>query len=42
MIKKYLEKIKVWYNNREPQDYYDPFAGLAFVAKKKNSPEENK
>lgn len=41
MFKEFFNKIKVWYNNREPQDYYDPFAGLAFVAKKKNK-DDNK
>lgn len=42
MLKEFFNKIKVWYNNREPQDYYDPFTGLAFVAKKKNNKEDNK
>lgn len=36
MLKNFMNKIKTWYNNREPQDYYDPFSGVVCIAKKKN------
>lgn len=42
MLKNFVSKIKTWYNNCEPQDYYDPFSGLVFIAKKKDNKKEDK
>lgn len=40
-MKIFFNKIKVWYNNRIPQDYYDPFSGVVCIAKKKNQDNTN-
>lgn len=36
MFKNIVSQIKDWYKNRElKEDYYDPFSGTVFIAKKK-------
>lgn len=40
MIKEYWKKIVKWYKEREPQDYYDPFAGIAMEANSKHKKTE--
>jgi len=35
MLKKYFNKVIQKIKNRELKDYYDPYAGIAMIAQKK-------
>ncbi len=37
MLKNLVSKIVKWHKEREPQDYYDPYAGIVMLAKKKKT-----
>jgi hypothetical protein len=41
MLKKYWVKFVKWHNERELQDYYDPFSGTVMLAKKKDKNKSN-